>query len=443
VANGSETYILSYVNQCPVSEEITVSSLEIDITANDVADIVCGNTDFEATITVNAQGQDYTVQWYKGNSPLPGKTATTLLLPRVQTADTGDYFYEVTTVQEGCQKRELLAHLTVIEPIEVYFQDPEAICEGDDVLLTLTATPLGTTIEWTADGTIEENITPLQIRVRPLYVKSGNDYQSSYSYRFTARLDHCPPKEGSIPVKIDEALNGKIESNDPVCEGASVQISADSYQADKYVWTSSAFEGEKSGSILNETLTSTSRYEVTVTRGKCTVVQDAIIEIGAPPRIAFIDSIDVRSREIVTLPGYGTEPFRYGLDDKPADNNPEKHDLSFGSHLFYVVDALGCRSTETGYLVAAPTIFPPSFFSPDGDGINDLWTIEGLAEIYPDAVITIYDRYGKKLAEYKGSADGWDGKYMGRDMPSTDYWYEIRIDEIAKQYVGHFTLLRK
>ncbi|MDR1729646.1 MAG: hypothetical protein LBR52_05220 [Prevotellaceae bacterium] len=32
---------------------------------------------------------------------------------------------------------------------------------------------------------------------------------------------------------------------------------------------------------------------------------------------------------------------------------------------------------------------------------------------------------------------------MGKQMPSTDYWYEISVQEIEKTYVGHFTLLRK
>jgi gliding motility-associated-like protein len=91
----------------------------------------------------------------------------------------------------------------------------------------------------------------------------------------------------------------------------------------------------------------------------------------------------------------------------------------------------------------APAIFPPIYFSPNGDGINDTWDIPGIKELYPDAVITIYDRFGKKLVEYKGSEDGWDGKYAGRDMPTTDYWYVIDIREIDKQYVGHFTLIRQ
>jgi gliding motility-associated-like protein len=82
--------------------------------------------------------------------------------------------------------------------------------------------------------------------------------------------------------------------------------------------------------------------------------------------------------------------------------------------------------------------------SPDGDGQNDLWQIEGI-ELYPNATVEIYDRNGKLLLTYKNydNANGWDGTYNGHPMPSTDYWYVISIDEIDKEYYGHFTLLRQ
>jgi len=116
----------------------------------------------------------------------------------------------------------------------------------------------------------------------------------------------------------------------------------------------------------------------------------------------------------------------------------------YSTHAFYIIDAAGCYSEVYYHSVNAPPIFPPIYFSPNGDGIKDTWEVEGLREIYPDATVTIYDRFGKELVKYKGSADsGWDGKYLGRDMPTTDYWYVINIEEINKQYVGHFTLLRR
>ncbi|MBO4804636.1 MAG: T9SS type B sorting domain-containing protein, partial [Paludibacteraceae bacterium] len=49
----------------------------------------------------------------------------------------------------------------------------------------------------------------------------------------------------------------------------------------------------------------------------------------------------------------------------------------------------------------------------------------------------------KKLAQYRANEEDWDGTYEGKMMPSTDYWYEIDIEEIDKQYIGHFTLIRR
>ncbi|MEE3485830.1 MAG: T9SS type B sorting domain-containing protein, partial [Bacteroidales bacterium] len=84
------------------------------------------------------------------------------------------------------------------------------------------------------------------------------------------------------------------------------------------------------------------------------------------------------------------------------------------------------------------------YFSPNGDGINDHWIIGKLAEVYPGAVVNIYDRYGKLIVQYLGdNSEGWDGTYEGQPLPSTDYWYMVDIEEIEKQYSGHFTLMRR
>ncbi len=87
----------------------------------------------------------------------------------------------------------------------------------------------------------------------------------------------------------------------------------------------------------------------------------------------------------------------------------------------------------------------PEFFSPDGDGINDLFQIDGLDE-YDSPKIKIFDRYGKKV--FDGSKEdllapnGWDGKYVGKDLPSGDYWYEMTFTEL-KPKVGHFSIKRR
>ena len=86
----------------------------------------------------------------------------------------------------------------------------------------------------------------------------------------------------------------------------------------------------------------------------------------------------------------------------------------------------------------------PSKLLVRGDGSDNRWHVENI-ELYPNAVVSIYDRWGKKLFEINDYNDvtGWDGTYLGYDMPSTDYWYMINIQEIDRVYVGHFTLLRR
>jgi len=80
----------------------------------------------------------------------------------------------------------------------------------------------------------------------------------------------------------------------------------------------------------------------------------------------------------------------------------------------------------------------PKFFTPNGDGINDIWEISGT--ITHKYHIDIYDRYGKLLKQLQTNS-GWDGNYNGKPMPSTDYWFRITFDD-GKTESGHFSLKR-
>ncbi|MCQ2217533.1 MAG: T9SS type B sorting domain-containing protein [Paludibacteraceae bacterium] len=81
------------------------------------------------------------------------------------------------------------------------------------------------------------------------------------------------------------------------------------------------------------------------------------------------------------------------------------------------------------------------YMSPNGDGIRDTWEIENLT-CHPIYSVKIFDRYGKLLMEYANEYPGWDGYYLDHPMPSTDYWYVISIEDIDKEYTGHFTIIR-
>ena len=80
------------------------------------------------------------------------------------------------------------------------------------------------------------------------------------------------------------------------------------------------------------------------------------------PIIASVDSLHLRVREIVVLPGSGTPPFTYSIDSLPFDNNPVKEDLRFGPHFVYVEDAMGCRSERIDFIIEVPKIIVPPYF---------------------------------------------------------------------------------
>ena len=82
------------------------------------------------------------------------------------------------------------------------------------------------------------------------------------------------------------------------------------------------------------------------------------------------------------------------------------------------------------------------YFTPNNDGINDKWKILGIRIDFNNASeIYIFDRYGKLLKQLDPITDGWDGTYLGKPMPATDYWFRVYLED-GREFKGHFSLIR-
>jgi len=82
----------------------------------------------------------------------------------------------------------------------------------------------------------------------------------------------------------------------------------------------------------------------------------------------------------------------------------------------------------------------PNSFSPNGDGINDLFIIRGLTE---NSSVMIYDRSGKKIYESDNYQNDWDGKdNNGNALESDTYWYVIQLSGIPSVFKGFVYLKR-
>ena len=112
----------------------------------------------------------------------------------------------------------------------------------------------------------------------------------------------------------------------------------------------------------------------------------------------------------------------------------------------YTVDAQvtgGCstQGTITITVSSDPSALDiPNVFSPNGDGINDLWVIPGI-EAFSDCVLSIFDKNGKRVFEKRGYINDWNGTYNGKEVPPGTYYFVLGCPD-NEPFTGHLLIGR-
>jgi gliding motility-associated-like protein len=153
--------------------------------------------------------------------------------------------------------------------------------------------------------------------------------------------------------------------------------------------------------------------------------------------------------------GLGIGDYEYALEDAQGNLIRNYQDdfifnqLTGGFYTLLVRDKNGCDINQIPASIEVPVVEFPKFFTPNGDGTNDTWIIKGAnTNYYPSSEIYIFNRFGKVVAEVALDAQGWNGTYNGKALPSNDYWFSIILvpfDTTKKTILkkGNFSLLRK
>lgn len=93
----------------------------------------------------------------------------------------------------------------------------------------------------------------------------------------------------------------------------------------------------------------------------------------------------------------------------------------------------GCYAEDAAIVTPVSEIYIPSAFTPNNDGKNDKWEIPGLA-LYPDAKVSVYDRWGQKIFETKNYVGhSWNGFYKGVMQPGV-YVYMVQLNDDKKRF---------
>lgn len=260
-----------------------------------------------------------------------------------------------------------------------------------------------------------------------------------------------PAVDRPVPI-VFASLNTTICPNELVYAIADTQNCPDKGQYRWYiddvlvaVTTDSLFYSSnfRNGSILKvETECYTVCREVITFASQPLQVIGITIDAGADKTIAKGGSIKLES----TIPPFTLINWTpsFSLSD-PTSRAPIASPSETTIYTLEVTDtATGCKIYDYVTVIVKEGIVVTNTFSPNDDGINDTWYIQGL-ENYPNNEIKIYSRWGQMVFEARnfGEQKAWNGKVAMGGLQESVYFFVLELnDPEGTEIKGSITLLR-
>jgi gliding motility-associated-like protein len=311
------------------------------------------------------------------------------------------------------------------------------ICSGDAVSVTFTGTtPADSKATWNWGGG---------------FVKKGTGFGPYNVQYFSSSMLNLTVKNGACTVtsvsKAVTVIPNPIADFTPVPPGGCVPVSVgfvnQSQNADSYQWTFG--DGHSAtGANAGNTYTSTGSFSVKLvvsSQGMCwdSITKVDIINVSTPPVVAFSAVPDTGTAVEVHLANFvftnesqyaGSYLWKFGDSDSSTLTNPTHKYNAPGYYrvTLYASNGACMDSMSHEYYKVIPdkVLQIPNAFSPNGDGINDRWDIDGLKQS-PGCTVTVFNRWGQEVFKSQGYQSPWDGNYKGKPVPLATYYYIITL----------------
>ncbi len=175
-----------------------------------------------------------------------------------------------------------------------------------------------------------------------------------------------------------------------------------------------------------------------------------VIRIGAKPNIDAGPNLTIEPGQQKIIQASISDPSQHSFLWTPVTGLNSATILdpaaSPAVNTIYTVMAVNtttrCVAYDSMMVKIVSEIFVPSAFTPNNDGRNDTWKIPAL-DAYPDALLTVFNRYGQIIFQSKGSGHWWDGTFKGKPQPQGSYIYILRpTQNPVNDMKGTVTILR-
>ncbi|MCB0795535.1 MAG: gliding motility-associated C-terminal domain-containing protein, partial [Flavobacteriales bacterium] len=428
---GDHILTISDINGCVLQDTIAlvapdVLSPSIEAFLFPSGDAISCHSAADAQLSSELSGGTpvYTLFW-------TGPSGFTSTSPDIQDLGPGEYCLAVTDVNECAAS----TCFTVVEPaaLGTGANISTAACgeTNGSVDLTIMGGSAPYSIAW-SNGAVQEDLQGLS--AGPLSV-SITDLNGC-----VALLDLDVP---GTPAVIASAtiLNNLCAGSE---EGA-VDLEVTSGSAPfTFQWSNGAND-EDLGSL------SAGSYDVLITDANgCTLNSSFDITENDPITITEVISsysggyqISVHQGQdgaILVSPSGGVPPYQFAWSNGQA--GPSVQNLSAGSYSVQVTDAVGCTEVFTFELIDPNDLVMPTAFSPNDDGANDLFIIQGI-DAYPNNRFTVVNRWGNVVFEQLNYRNTWDGRNLqGEPLPDGTYFTILSVNGGATNQQRYVDLRR-
>lgn len=305
----------------------------------------------------------------------------------------------------------------------------------------------GSTYEWNVNGA-----SILSGQGTPTVSIQWPNYQGLYNAQVVEKsADGCVGDTVTAQVYVTLPNSTYITGPEAVCRGQNVQLRAvDQKSNGKFLWST----GDTSDLITFVARKDTLIYRIAF-NDHCD--NDTVFH--------YVNVMDAPVIGVSTDAQSDTIGFNTYVNFQYTGNRSESidwflNDLWMGSGLsvdiFFTVPGWNevkviaetgmCTDTLTHYMWVEDEMkmHIPSAFSPNGDGLNDVWIFEGLG--YDRYEVSIFNRWGAMMAHWdQTNPSGWDGTYQGNYVASGAYSYRVKawsIHNHIKEFTGTITLIR-
>jgi gliding motility-associated-like protein len=437
-AVGNTTYYVA--NSIGVCEGPKATILVNVLSYPTAPTVVTPQTFCPGSTPVALTGIGTNLMWY--TLPVGGVGTSTAPVPSTATLGTTTYY--VSQSNGTCESPRTSIVVDIANPLNVFIGNDVTICQGSSITFNPIVTPTGATYQWRPLGTIPtstiDNVTLLDATVSPV---------DTALYVLKANIGSCT-KEDTVKVNViwkpivDAGINTAICLGDSaLLQGSLSHFSAPTLAT--YLWTPADSVTDVTNINTYVHPTKTIWYKLTasttVAGYGCAFDSYDSVRVTLQPNVfanAGNDTIAVKNvpHQLNATGGVNYNWFSPTANIvNPFIKNPKA--ILNNDAVFYleVRDAIGCVGYDTLFVKVydGPTYYVPSAFTPNGDGVNDIFRAipVGLANT---VYFRVFDRFGALMFETNQYLKGWDGTYQGKPQPNGAYiWMVAGTDRNYKK----------